>query len=579
MKSKIIRYLLLIFLLALYGGAGCVQENSGAGASSGISSVSKSVPRHPPCDPVLFKSFKINNRIDEIVLDKLKENGVPPSETCTDAVFIRRVYLDTTGTLPSAETVRSFLSGTDPQKRRILIDKLLAQDEFADYWAMKWGDMLRIKAEFPSNLWPQAAQAYYRWVRESIRTNMPYDKFVRKLLCSSGSNFHMAPVNFYRAFQDRHPRQIAENVSLLFMGVRLNEQNYSEQQIMGMAAFFAKVAYKNTDEWKEEIVYFNPDAKMPDPKPAVPAAKAGELKASDAAKSGAQTAPIPPPPPLKPSTLDGKSFDIPAESDPRLVFTDWLTAPGNPWFAKNICNRIWFWLLGRGIIHEADDIRSSNPPWSPELLAFLEEELVKNKYNMRHVYRLILNSNTYQLSSKTMSLNSSDADGFSHYRIRRLDAEPLVDIICQVTSSSEKYSSNIPEPFTFLPDGIRAVAIADGSISSPFLELFGRPSRNTSYESERISVPSPLQSQHMLNSSHIQKKIQQCKFFQQLLADKKDNLKIIEELYLRILSRFPAESEKATAAAYLASPKRKPIESIHDVAWALINTKEFILKH
>jgi len=499
-----------------------------------------------------FENFKINNQIDKLVIAALKEKGIPPSRTCSDEVFIRRVYLDTTGTLPQPRDVKAFLADNDSKKRAKLIERLLAGGEFADCAAMKWADLLRIKSEFPSNLWPQAVQFYHRWVRESIYKNRPYDQFVRQLLTSTGSNFHVPPVNYYRAFQERDPKQIAENVALVFMGTRLVSPDYTEEQIQGMAAFFAKIGYKNTDEWKEEIVFFNPEGKFVD-------------------KKNNQ--------PIKPQPLNGKPFDIPQAKDPRIVFADWLTAPNNAWFAKNAVNRIWCWLMGRGIIHEPDNISPANPPWSPELLAFLEKELIKNKYDMRHIYRLILNSNTYQLSSISDKWNEADVNGFSHYRTRRLDAEVLIDIICQVTGTTEKYTSNIPEPYTFLPDGKRAVTVADGSIVSPFLELFGKPPRNTSYESERNITPSVLQTQHMLNSSHIQRKLEQSPVIKKLMAEKKDNESVIDELYLLILSRYPTDDEKTTSGVYMVFGGKNRNEAVNDLAWALMNTKEFILKH
>ncbi|MGD0091949.1 MAG: DUF1553 domain-containing protein [Planctomycetota bacterium] len=558
-----------------------------------------------PSQLQLFDGFKPANRIDELVRARLLEEGIPPSEKCSDEVFIRRVHLDVIGTLPLPTEVRAFLANKQPDKRSKLIDELLARGEFGEYWGLKWGDLLRVKAEFPSNLWPNAVQAYDRWIRDSIRDNKPYDQFARELLTSSGSNFRAPPINFYRAFQERSPRQIADNVALVFMGLRLGDAGLTEEQILGFSAFFAKVGYKLTDEWKEEIVFFKPAGQLLDPKTKKP---------------------------VQPTPLGGKPLEIPPDKDPRPVFASWLTAPENPWFAKSIVNRVWFWLLGRGIVHEPDDMKPSNAAWSPYLLEFLANELVSHKYDLKHIYRLILNSNTYQLASRTNSWNASDLTGFSHYQVRRLDAEPLLDAINQVTGSGEKYSSAIPEPFTFLPNDQRAIALADGSIESPFLELFGRPSRNTSFESERAATPSVFQEQHLLNSSHIQKKIEQSWVLWYLAYGPPTPgtagatpaargtqagrgaggtaaaaggaggaggaagaagggqgqwtmptgpLKpyVIEALYLRVLSRFPTEDERRTADVYLKSAKRKPYESFCDLAWALLNSKEFILKH
>jgi len=282
-----------------------------------------------------------DNPIDARVLASLGERGIEPANLCSDAVFFRRVYIDVIGTLPEAMAVRQFLQDDSPSKRAALIDALMEREEFADYWSLKWCDLLRVKAEFPINLWPNAVQAYHRWVRDAVRENRPYDEFVRALLTSSGSNFRVPAVNFYRAMQGHKPATIAECAALTFMGSRIS--SWPEERRSGLAAFFSRVAYKGTAEWKEEIVYLDP-------------APAGPLDAV---------------------FPDGTSVRIMPGEDPRRVFADWLIAPDNPWFARNIVNRMWSWLLGRGIIHEPDDIRPDNPPVNAELLAYLEEELVK----------------------------------------------------------------------------------------------------------------------------------------------------------------------------------------------------------
>ena len=236
------------------------------------------------------------------------------------------MYLDVIGTLPTPEEASQFLADQDPDKRAALIDRLLERNEFADYWAMKWSDLLRVKSEFPINLWPNAVQAYYRWIHTSIAENLPYDRFVRQLLVSSGSNFRVPEVNFYRAVQSKEPQTIAQAVALTFMGARAG--NWPKARLDGMAAFFSQIGYKSTAEWKEEIVYFDPQK---------------------AAPGGRRVFP------------DGQPARLAPGQDPREVFANWLLAPENPWFARNIVNRIWYWLLGRGIIHEPDDIRPDNP--------------------------------------------------------------------------------------------------------------------------------------------------------------------------------------------------------------------------
>jgi hypothetical protein len=488
--------------------------------------------------------------IDDLAFDRWKRLGVQPANPCSDEVFVRRVYLDVIGTLPTPEEASQFLSDQDPNKRGALIGRLLERNEFAGYWAMKWSDLLRVKSEFPINLWPNAVQAYYRWIRTSIKNNLPYDRFVRALLVSNGSNFRVPEVNFYRAVQSKEPQTIAQAVALTFMGARA--ANWPKPRLDGMAAFFSQIGYKSTTEWKEEIVYFDPQ------KPA-------------------------PGGPLGPAAVfpDGAPARLAPGQDPRQVFANWLLAPENPWFARNIVNRIWYWLLGRGIIQEPDDIRPGNPASNPELLAFLERELVAAHYDLKHIYRLILNSQVYQLSSIPKTADPQGAASFAYYPLRRLDAETLIDAVCQITGTTEEYSSPIPEPFTFLPDGQRATALPDGSIGSAFLEMFGRPPRDTGLESERNNNPTAEQSLHLLNSSHIQLKIQQSVKLR-MLAQARPGGKPrdpVDRIYLATLSRYPTGEELKTVAAYFQSVQGNKWPAAVDLAWALIDSAEFLYRH
>jgi hypothetical protein len=470
--------------------------------------------------------------------------GISPAPLCSDAVFVRRVYLDVIGTLPTAEETRKFLQDKTANKRSILIDRLLAREEFADYWALKWCDLLRVKSEFPINLWPNAVQAYHHWIRTCLRQNMPYDQFVRRMLTSSGSNFRAPEVNFYRALQSREPPAVAQAVALTFMGVR--PEGFSKDRWANMAAFFSRIGYKSTQEWKEEIVYFNPD-------------KAGGA-------SGAAVFP------------DGSAAELPPDRDPREVFADWLIAPKNPWFARNIANRVWCWLLGRGIIHEPDDLRPDNPAVNPELLAYLERELAAARFDLKHVYRLILNSKTYQLSSIPEGDDPRGAAHFSHYPLRRLEAEVLIDAICRITGTAEKYSSLIPEPFTYIPQDQRSIALGDGSITSTFLETFGRPARDTGLESERNNRPSAAQRLHMLNSSHIQRKIESSPLLRSLRQSPRRPREMIDEIYLTVLSRYPTAEELKTVREYAQSGEGKRHLGV-DLVWALLNGEEFLYRH
>jgi hypothetical protein len=484
--------------------------------------------------------------IDTLVFAQLKKLQIEPAHLCSDAVFVRRVYLDVIGTLPTALQAREFLLDSKPNKRRALIDRLLAQEEFADYWAMKWGDLLRVKAEFPINLWPNAAQAYHHWIRASVKENKSYDQFARELLTASGSNFRVGPVNFDRALQNKEPAGLAQAAALTFMGTRADR--WPTNQLAGLAAFFSQVGYKSTAEWKEEVVFFDP---------------------GKATNNLWQAAALP----------DGTRVKLSPDRDPREVFAAWLIDPKNPWFTRNIVNRVWSWLLGRGIVHEPDDLRPENPPSNPELLAHLEQELVNAKYDLKQLYRQILNSSTYQLASISEHPSPAAAANFASYPLRRLEAEVLIDAVNEITGSTEKYTSSIPEPFTFIPEDQRSIALPDGSITSPFLELFGRPPRDTGLEAERNNRPTAAQRLHLLNSSHIQRKIEQSRMVQFQSQGNKPPREIATGLYLGILSRFPTQAEAKAVEAYFQSGARGRREAVVDVAWALMNSSEFLYRH
>jgi hypothetical protein len=554
----------------------------------------------PLSDPNVFERSTApiaGNKVDEPVFARLAQLGIQPVQ-CSDGVFVRRAYLDVIGTLPTAKEARDFIQDANAaNKRSALIERLLARDEFADYWAMRWGDILRIKAEFPVNLWPNAAQAYHRWVRAAIAANKPYDQFARELLTSSGSNFRVGPVNFYRAIQDRKPEGIATAVALTLMGART--ERWPPERLSGMAVFFSQVGYKPTSEWKEEHVFWDPlgasalAGNNAPGRPGIPAI-------AQAVYEGAQPAiPVTKIAERRTATFpNGTVVDLDPNRDPREIFADWLITPQNPWFTRCVANRIWAWLLGRGIVHEPDDLRPDNPPSNPALLACLENELVEGHYDLKRLYRLILNSQTYQLSSMPRFTTPAAAANFAAYPLRRLDAEVLIDAINAITGTSDLYTSAIPEPFTYIPEGKPAIAIADGSITSPFLALFGRSARATGMENERDNKPVPAQWLHLLNSSHIQRKLEQGTKLRAIVESGRGQSAIIEELYLTILSRFPTAEERknaeslgqiqpvkpATAAAKTGAPPAKAVvtkrrEDWLDLSWSLINSTEFLYRH
>ena len=501
-------------------------------------------------DPVwhqgLYEStiaVRTQNAIDDLVLADLREQGIQPARLCSDETFLRRVYLDVLGTLPTAAESREFISKHSSTKRNDLIEHVLEQPEFADYWAMKWCDILRVKAEFPINLWPQAAQAYHHWIRTAIADNLPYDQFARELLTASGSNFRVPQVNFYRALQSHQPESIAQVVALTFMGERT--ENWTAERLAGMSQFFSRVGYKPTGEWKEEIVFFD---------------RRRDGKLSTSAVEAIYPSGIP--------------VDIRADQDPRRTFADWLTDDRNPWFSRVVVNRVWCWLVGRGIVEPVDDIRIDNRPTNPELLDHLAAELIAADYDLIHVIRMILKSSSYQQSCVPRDRTGPTAEHFALYQLRRLDAEVLIDAICQITGTTETYMSIIPEPFTFLPETQRAIALPDGSITSSFLETFGRPARDTGLASERNNRLTAGQALHLLNSKHIADKFKRGAGFNKLLRRSGGRFETVELLYLTILSRHATQGELTLGGQLCASER-----GAQDLAWALINSDEFLFRH
>ena len=510
-----------------------------------------------------FADVPANNKIDELVFANLKALGFPPSEVAADDVFLRRVFFDAIGTPPTPDEARAFLADKDPQKRSKLIDRLLEREEFADFAATKWRDLLRIKAEDPISLWPKACETYYRWVRDSIAQNKPYDQFARELITGSGSDFRDGPCNYVRAVPERDPRTLGEATALLFLGARLScarchahpVENWGRDDDLGMAAFFSQVKIKFTSEWKEQIVCRDPDRVLLHPR----TGKAVAVK------------------PLGAAALEGDP-----QTDPRRKFADWLTAPQNPWFAKNIVNRIWFWLMGRGIVHEPDDLRSTNPPENPALLEYLEKELVVHRYDLKHIYRLVLNSKTYQLSSEPTPLNQKDGAHFSHYRAKRLTAEQILDALSQITEQPQNFRQfRRPNtaPDTSIPPDVKAAQIAEASESSLLAAMFGRPERGTAMERERADDLNPMHVQFLVNSSAIEDSMWNSPRLQRLLKDKKSDTETVDELFLLALARFPKEAEQKKMLEYLTAEKNDRGRAIHDILWSLLNANEFLLNH
>lgn len=487
------------------------------------------------CLLISFSSWA--NSVDKLVDKQLAAKGISSSPVCNDEVFLRRTYLVLTGRIPSPSVAKSFLESKDPGKRDALIDQLVGSTAFVDQQVLKWGDLLRIKSEFPSNLWPNAVQAYNRFLKEQFAQNVPYDQFVKNILLSTGSNFRYPAANFYRAFQKRTSENIADNVAVLFLGARDIPSDYT--------FFFDQVKYKKTDEWKEEIVYIDKDVNP----------KISSVRMDD-----------------------GTILYLAKESDNRVPFVEWLVSTENTQFAQVMVNRIWYWLMGRGIVDAPDDFRRSNPPSNPELLKFLAAEFVNNKYDIQHIFKIILQSKTFQRSSKTTANNVSDSVYFSHYLLQRLTAEQFVDATGDITGIHDKYMSKVPEPYSYFPEDTRATTLGDGTVSSSVLELFGRPSRDNSFEKNRINDLNYRQVLYLLNSSELEQKLQKSTILQEIYANKADMNEVINNVYLLTLSRYPSDAERK----YIMTFKKDYFGSKSmtiNLTWALINSKEFIFNH
>ncbi|MDR3234052.1 MAG: DUF1549 and DUF1553 domain-containing protein [Planctomycetaceae bacterium] len=488
--------------------------------------------------------FKAVNKIDVLLQSSLSKQGVQPAPLCSDAVFLRRAYLAVIGTLPTTEEAEKFLNDKSVTKRAILIDRLLERSEYAGYWALKWADLLRCKAEFPINLWPNGAAVYYRWIHDSIRENKPYDRFARELLLSKGSNFRNGESNFYRAAANRDAESLAEAAVLTFLGVQTGP--WSSEKQKQAAVFFSRVGYKGTAQWKEEIVF-----RIRKP-----------LESADVVFP------------------DGTHGQVKAEQDPRQVFADWLVSPKNKQFNENIANRIWYWLFGSGLVDPPDNFSDENPPVHPAVLSYLAEELVREKYDMKHLVRLILHSAAFQQSSFPVKRGSSQQrqELFASYPVRRLDAEVLQDALSQIFGVSAKYTSEVPEPFASLPNHYRTIMIPDTSLTSSFLETFGRATRDAGLVSDRNNGITESQMLFLMNSAEINQWAADFIARGRNRGNKggKQNVprETADKMWLQILSRYPAIEELKTAAEALRSGTPAA-----DIVWALINSTEFLCQH
>ncbi|MBI1309844.1 DUF1549 domain-containing protein [bacterium] len=756
--------------VAAYGDTVILVRFGGMVASSRITAA------QPVAVP--YPDIPVYNRIDELVDAKLKSLNIIPSELSSDAEFLRRVYLDVIGILPTADEARAFLADTSPDKRAKLIDDLLSRPEYADFYALKWGDILQINRDEPARLQDKGMWAYYRWLWNAIDQNLPMDQFVRETLTARGSAYENGPANFFRIGEG--PQGMAEHASTAFLGVRLDcahchnhpFEQFTLDDNLGMAAFFSQVRSKRTREQDEEVIYTadsgsvnHPDTKqrsspkylggaeiaatekaaveaaeadkaaadktlaqktaavksvadkvnadkarsdkliaekkasaklaadqiavvkaavkkvtteltaaqktmetalaaveqttasMTQAKQAVAAAdaaiastdaesaaaaanarKAADAQMTDATAAlekanaelaavtqtmGDRTAAVDAAAKSVGSAqaaLDKANGDVAATiqaaaeqasvlnvalntanaekdaaakeaarldaihrsavakltarettGDLRSQLVAWIVAPANPYFARHMTNRVWWWLTGRGIVHEPDDFRSTNPASNPELLDYLAEQFIRSGFDMKATFRLILNSRTYQLSSLPNEWNMDDHIHYSHYQLKRLSAEQLAEAISQTTDAPEKYAG--------LPLGTRATQLPDVSMRSEFLDLFGRPKRATPVESERTCETHIGQSLQMISSEYMARKLRDNNgLAARLAASDRSALEAIDELYLTSLSRFPTDAERSLVLAQPIEIAQRR-EKFEDLLWVLMNTKEFLFNH
>lgn len=489
-----------------------------------------------------------DNVIDQAVFAKLNRMRIAPSNISTDEEYLRRVYLDTIGVLPTVEERAAFLADKSADRRARVIDSLLNREEFYDFWTLKLADVLRSNARL---IQPKGTQVFQRWIHDSLKADKPMDQFVRELLTADGSTFKNPAANYYRISRD--PDSSVETTAQLFMGVRIQcakchnhpFERWTQDDYYGFAAFFSRVKQKKGLLPDEEIIYAATDGEVRQP------------------RTGAV---------MKPKALGGPVYDDAATADERRTrMAKWLTGPENPFFAKSLVNRIWYHMVGRGIVEPVDDFRDSNPASNDELLDGISADFVKNGYSLKRLVRMIATSRTYQLSARTNELNASDNLYFSHAFTRLLPAEVLLDAISTFTLS--------PTAFGGLPDGVRATQIPDGKMENPFLKTFGRPARELACECERESDSNLSQALQLIGGATVNGKLRDDKGRMAALAKSgKPAEEIVKELYLAALSREPSAEEVKAAAKHINEAKEKRL-AVEDIGWVLINSKEFLFRH
>jgi hypothetical protein len=528
-----------------WGGAAIIGRFLGVVVASFVT-----IPRDSQIE--VYPEFPANNFIDEFVGAKLKKLNILPSALSTDEEFIRRVYLDTVGRLPASDEVRAFISSDDPNKRSALIERLLEDPGFVDFRTLRLGDLLRCH---PRQLGDGAfgergATLFHEWIQDSVAQNKPYNQFAQEIIAARGSTYQSGPANYYRV--ERNPDGRAETTAQAFLGIRLScarchkhpFDRWTTDDYWNFAAFTGKVRLSQGELYDEQVVSYDPTGRV--------------INQSVLGNRGEVATPTFP---------GGDAVSQNYQGDYLELLANWMTSLTNPYFARAAVNRLWSYYLGRGLIHPVDDMRETTPSTIEGLLEALSEAFVKSGFDVKHMIKLILNSRTYQLSAAPNETNELDDRFFSHFYPRPMVAQVLLDAINDVTGTQEKYGR--------YPLGMRAIALPL-PVSSRFLSLFGRSEREFLAELEPKLEPTLTQALHMINSPYINDKITAGNgVVAQLVKSDLSDEQIIEDLYLRALSRFPSATELATAKAYVSESESRR-KGFEDLLWALISSRSFL---
>ena len=507
------------------------------------------IPLKPSAPPDDETRTPASVAMDVLVDKKLAQLGLTPSQKASDTEFLRRVTLDICGTLPSPAEIREFLADRELDKRSRLVDKLLASPEYVDTWTLFWGDYTRATTKA---LGERGLASMNQWLRSSVALNKPMSTFARELITAKGSNYDNGAAGFFRA--ERSPEALLETTSQVFLGTRIGcakchnhpYERFKQFEYYQMAAFFVRTKTKDGPNPEETFVYNGNGGEAVHP-------RTGKV--------------------MQPTPLDGAPLPADFKGDRRDALADWVTAPSNPFFAKNIVNRVWKQLMGIGLIEPVDDIRVTNPPSNPELLDRLALDFVRGGYDVRQLIRDIVLTDAYQRTAIPTKQNAGDSKYYSHYAFKRMQAEPLMDAI--------SVALGLGEPIAGMPADLRAVQLPDTSVggNTYFLDLFGRPARNVVCQCERSDAPTIGQLLHIMNGKGIQDRIaSKDNRIGKLIAAGKTDAQILEEVYLATLGRYPSEREKMIALLDIDLAKDRRL-AWEDVQWALLNQKEFLFNH